>query len=470
MAKILVIDDEKNITSSFEKIFGDEGYKVVSAQSAEEALKVLKSESMDVTIMDIRMPGLSGLEALAKIKVIDPKLPVILMTAFGTTESAIDAMRLGAFDYVVKPFEVPTVKAIIEKALSASSFMKTGVFVDEESMVQGEVIIGKSSKMQEVYKLIGRVAVSDVTVLLRGESGTGKELVARAIYHHSNRKDKSFLAINTAAIPETLLESELFGYERGAFTDAKDRRIGKLEQCNGGTLFLDEIGDMPPHTQAKILRVIEDKSFERLGGNQPVKTDVRLIAATNKNLEEMIREGKFREDLYYRLNVVAIELPPLRERKDDISRLAQYFLKKYGREFDRQDVRLSDEASKKLTDYSWPGNVRELENVIKKALLLSKGEALLPEYIQITQRNDETKKSLTAFDELLRQFMKNESVEGRLYDEVLSKVEKTLIQEVLTQTKGNQTKAAKILGLSRPTLKEKIDRHGLKKEVLIDGE
>ena len=470
MAKILVIDDEKNITSSFEKVFGDEGYKVFSAQSAEEGLKILKSESMDVAVMDIRMPGLSGLEALAKIKVIDPKLPVILMTAFGTTESAIDAMRLGAFDYVIKPFEVPTVKAIIEKALSASSFMKTGVFVDEELMTQGEVIIGKSSKMQEVYKLIGRVAVSDVTVLLRGESGTGKELVARAIYHHSNRKDKSFLAVNTAAIPETLLESELFGYENGAFTDAKDRRIGKLEQCSGGTLFLDEIGDMPPHTQAKILRVIEDKSFERLGGNQPVKTDVRLIAATNKNLEEMIREGKFREDLYYRLNVVAIELPPIRDRKDDIPRLAQYFLKKYGREFDRKDVKLSDEASKKLTDYSWPGNVRELENVIKKALLLSKGEALLPEYIQIIQRNDETNKHLTAFDELLRQFMKNDSMEGKLYDEVLSKVEKTLIQEVLTQTKGNQTKAAKILGLSRPTLKEKIDRHGLKKEVLIDSE
>src|SRR3989338_355749 len=470
MVKILVIDDEKNITSSFEKVFGEEGYTVISAQSAEEALKVLKSEGADVAIMDIRMPGLSGLEALAKIKAIDPKLPVILMTAFGTTESAIDAMRLGAFDYVIKPFEVPIVKAIIEKALSASSFMKTGVFVDEELMTQGEVIIGKSSKMQEVYKLIGRVAVSDVTVLLRGESGTGKELVARAIYHHSNRKDKSFLAINTAAITETLLESELFGYEKGAFTDAKDRRIGKLEQCSGGTLFLDEIGDMPPHTQAKILRVIEDKSFERLGGNQPVKTNVRLITATNKNLEEMIREGKFREDLYYRLNVVAIDLPPLRERKDDIPRLAQYFLKKYGREFDRQDARLSDEASKKLTAYAWPGNVRELENVIKKSLLLSKGEALLPEYIQIVQRKDDTKKTLTAFDDLLRQFMKNESVEGKLYDEVLSKVEKTLIQELLTQTKGNQTKAAKILGLSRPTLKEKIDRHGLKREVLIDSE
>ena len=469
MAKILVVDDEKSITSSFEKVFKEEGYEVFPVQSAEEALTFLKSKKVDVAVMDIRMPGLSGIEALSKIKAIDPKLPVILMTAFGTTDSAIEAMRLGAFDYIVKPFEVPAVKALIEKALSASAFMKTGVFVDEEASLQGEVIIGKSSKMQEIYKLIGRVASSDVTVLLRGESGTGKELVARAIYHHSNRKDKAFLAVNTAAIPETLLESELFGYEKGAFTDARERRIGKLEQCNGGTIFLDEIGDMPPHTQAKILRVIEDKTFERLGGNQQIKSDVRLIAATNKDLEKMIRDGKFREDLYYRLNVVAIELPPLRNRKEDIPRLAQYFLKKYGNEFDRKDVKLSDEASKRLVSHSWLGNVRELENVIKKSLLLSKGDVLLAEHIQVFERTD-NQSSLTSFDEFLRQFAQSETSEGRLYEDVLFKVERTLIHQVLTQTKGNQTKAAKILGLSRPTLKEKIDRHGLKKEISIENE
>lgn len=292
MKAILIIDDEKNVITSFKKIMSQEGYGVLMAQNAEEGLRMVRENVLDLLIMDIRMPGLSGLEAFSKFKDIDPKLPIIIMTAYGTTESAIEAMRLGAYDYITKPLDIPQMKRLIEKAIKVGRLMKTEVTFEPKEEFRGERLIGSSFKMQQIYKIIGQVAPSDVSVLLRGESGTGKEIIARAIYSYSNRKHKSFMIINSAAIPETLLESELFGFERGAFTDAGERRIGKLEQCDGGTIFLDEIGDMSLAMQAKLLRALEDKTFERLGGNQTIKVDVRLITATNRDLETLIKEGK----------------------------------------------------------------------------------------------------------------------------------------------------------------------------------
>ncbi len=473
MNKILIVDDEKNVISSFKKILTQEGYEIFTASNAEEGLSVFENNPINLVIMDIRMPKITGLEAFSKFKEIEPKTPIIIMTAYGTTETAIEAMRLGAYDYVIKPFEIPHMKDMIRKALEAGHIMKTEVTYEPKEEFKGDRIIGSSSKMQEIYKIIGQVASSDVTVILRGESGTGKELVARAIYSYSKRKDKPFLVINSAAIPETLLESELFGYEKGAFTDARERRIGKLEQCNGGTVFLDEIGDMPASTQAKILRVLEDKSFERLGGNKTIKVDVRLVAATNRNLETLIKEEKFREDLYYRLNVVTINIPPLRERKEDTSALVEYFFNKYNKELNKNITSFSAEALKILQRYDWPGNVRELENVIKKAMLFSKGNIILPEHIFITDTIVSRSKDLmTQLRDLLEQVTKQslQKQSTSLYKDTIEEIEKTLLIEALKQTQGNQSQAAKLLGISRPTLKEKIEKLGLKKVVDLKEE
>jgi nitrogen regulation protein NR(I) len=472
MGKILIVDDEKNIVSSFKKILEDEGHDTFIASSAEEALKTAKSNIMDLVVMDIRMPGMSGLEAFSKFKEIDNKLPIIIMTAFGTTDTAIEAMRMGAYEYIIKPFDIPQMKKLIEKALDAGRLMRTEVTYKPEEDAKGDRIIGSSGKMQQIYKLIGQVAASDVAVLLRGESGTGKELVARAIYHYSKRKDKPFLIMNSAAIPDTLLESELFGCEKGAFTDARERRIGKLEQCDGGTLFLDEVGDMPASTQAKMIRVLEDKSFERLGGNTTIKVNVRLITATNKNLERLIKEGKFREDLYYRLNAITISIPPLRERKEDIAQLAQYFLIKYSKELNKEMNRISPEALSVLQNYEWPGNVRELENVIKKAVVLGHGKYLLPEYIAVSEElsggsedlEDELRDVLAKIIEAKSKLSGNS-----LYEDVIHDIEKQLIIAIFKKTKGNQTQAAKLLGISRPTLKDKIEKLGVTKDITIFG-
>ncbi|MFA4888903.1 MAG: sigma-54 dependent transcriptional regulator [Candidatus Omnitrophota bacterium] len=470
MNKILIVDDEKNVLSSFKKVFSQEGYDIVAAGNAEEGLSCAQKDAFDLLIMDIRMPGISGLEAFSRFKEIDSKVPIIIMTAYGTTETAIEAMQKGAFDYVLKPFEVPKMKELIEKALAASRIMKTEVSFEANAQIGGERIIGFSAPMQEIYKTIGQVAASDVAILLRGESGTGKELIARAIYSHSNRKNKPFLVINSAAIPETLLESELFGYEKGAFTDARERRIGKLEQCNGGTIFLDEIGDMPVSIQTKILRVLEDKSFERLGGNKTITVDVRLITATNKNIESLIKEGKFREDLYYRLNAVTVKLPTLRERKEDIPQLVEYFLNRYNKELKKEVARVSPEALAILGQYDWPGNVRELENAIKKALLFAKGNVLLPEGILLQEKTlEKQKEQVVHLQELLAALVKKglANKTSGLYKDIIEEVERTLILETLKQVNGNQSEAVKILGISRPTLKDKIDKFGLRKIVSL---
>src|SRR3954451_2731342 len=380
MSKLLLVDDEADVQYSFERIFDSPEIELKTASSGEEGLKIIPPFKPDLVIMDVRMGGITGMETLRRIRQMDSKLLVMLMTAYGTTQTAIEAMKLGAYDYLLKPFDVPKLKDIIFNALKAASDMRQVVsyqpLLEKEDYELG--IVGRSEPMQQVFKLIGQLAGSDATALITGESGTGKELVARAIYHHGSRSQQAFLAVNCAAIPEQLLESELFGHERGSFTGATMQRIGKFEQCHRGTLFLDEIGDMTPATQTKILRVLQSGTFERVGGNTPLKVDVRIIAATNKPLEEAVAARQFREDLFYRLNVVRIHIPPLRERREDIRLLVNYFLKKFAKDQQQSPKSIGPGVIKALEKYHWPGNVRELENIIRRALVVAKGDAILP--------------------------------------------------------------------------------------------
>src|SRR4029078_2461133 len=355
MDKLLLIDDEADVQYSFRRIFDSPEIELTTAASGEEGLKLIPRVKPDLVVMDVRMGGISGLETLRRIRQMDSKLLVILMTAYGTTQTAIEAMKLGAYDYLLQPFDVPKLKDIVANALKAARDMRQVVsyqpLLEKEDYEQG--IAGRSDPMHQVFKLIGQLAASDATALITGESGTGKELVARAIYHHSNRNNQPFLAVNCAAIPEQLLESELFGHERGSFTGATTQRIGKFEQCNRGTIFLDEIGDMTPATKTKILRVLQSGTFERVGGNQPIKVEVRVIAATNRPLEQAVAAKQFREDLFYRLNVVRIHIPPLRDRREDISLLVNYFLKKLARDQNRDPKSIATNVVKALEKYHW---------------------------------------------------------------------------------------------------------------------
>ena len=477
MQTILIVDDDKSIRYSLKRMM-EENFYILTAQNGEEALNRLKENSPDLIIMDIKMPGRNGIDVLKEIKSIDPKSLVIIMTAYGTTETAIEAMKYGAFDYILKPFPIPKMKGLVEKAMSLRKLMKEEVIYSPSPGQEGEEkrIVGFSPKMQEIYKMIGQVAPSDVTVLLRGESGTGKELLARAIYHHSLRSNQPFLPVNCAAIPDTLFESELFGHEKGAFTGAFFRRIGKLEQCQGGTIFLDEIGDMSLSTQAKLLRVLQEKNFERLGGMETIKVDIRFIVATNKDLEDAISNGRFREDLYYRLNVVSIQIPPLRERKEDIPGLVSYFLKRFNRELKKGIVEITPPAMEKIKSYGWPGNVRQLENVLKRATVLCQGKWIMEDQLLLEREvekqeaeEDLSKKSIedlldTLFDELLNTPMTSGDTDR------MSSVEKGLILRALQKTKGNQVQAALLLGINRSTLRSKIERYHIKKEVRVSEE
>jgi len=433
-------------------------------------MKVISGRETDLILLDNKLPDRNGIEMLKEIKRELPKVPIIIMTAFGTTETAIEAMRLGAFDYILKPFELDEISELVAKGLEAHKLMNRAVAIPamSEYSDDSDQIIGQSKAMQEVYKLIGQVAESDLTVLIRGESGTGKELVARAIYHHSARKDRPFLAINCAAIPETLLESELFGYEKGAFTGAGKRRIGKFEQCDKGTILLDEIGDMSLATQAKILRVLQEGEFERIGGNETVKVDVRVLTSTNRKLEELIKQGKFRDDLYYRLKIMTILLPPLRGRKEDIKELTEYFFQLYNRHSGTRVSHMDPLVFEKLVSYNWPGNVRELANAINRSIILCKGEIMTAEDIifdiegeAVTFVNEEelentlTKMFDPFFTEILRFWGTG------LHPNLLDKIEKFLVQKAMTETKGNQVQAAKLLGISRNTLRNRIDKYHL---------
>src|SRR4051794_35722960 len=400
MPTLLVVDDEPSILHFFRRAFPGPDVTLRTAASASECLEAVTADRPDVVILDINLPDASGLETFRRIHGIDPKIPIIFITGHGTTGTAIEAMRLGAYEYLLKPLELDQLSDLVERAFAISRLMRVPAVIPEggEAKEDSDALIGRCPAMQEVYKSIGRVAPQDVTVLILGESGTGKELVARALYHYSNRAQGPFLAINCAAIPETLLESELFGHEKGAFTGADRRRVGKFEQASGGTLFLDEIGDMTPLTQTKILRVLQGQEFERVGGNERIKADVRVIAATNRDLEKMVAGGTFRGDLYYRLNVYAIRLPPLRERGEDLPLLAEHLVRRFSREL-KKDVRgIAPEAMGLLRAYRWPGNVRELQSVIKQALLQTTGPVVLPEFLPAVLRSQEKGPDGPGFD------------------------------------------------------------------------
>jgi nitrogen regulation protein NR(I) len=467
MPRVLVVDDESDVHYSFERLFARKGIEILSATSGEEALECVDSDHIDLVLMDIRMSGLSGLETLKRLKDRHPKIPVIIMTAYGSTQTAIESMKFGAYDYILKPFDVRKLESLVEQALSLSRTMHQVVHFPLAGHLpdRGEGIVGKSEPMQEVYKQIGQVAPSNVTVLLTGERGTGKELVARAIYHHSRRAHKPFLPINCAAIPVDLLESELFGHEKGAFTGAHYRRIGKLEQSNGGTVFLDEIGDMPLPTQAKLLRFLQDQTFERLGGAETIRVDVRLIVATNRDLGRLMADGRFRPDLFDRLNVVRIHLPPLRERKEDIPLLVDYFLQRFRDELGRNVRGLSRSALQRLMAYHWPGNVRELENRLKRAVVLTRSGTLTPEdlfrdpdeSLELPAAGDAREKIRRHIREIFRTLNTSPSAEAWL-----PLLEKEAIVEALRLTGGNQSQAARLLGINRNTLRNKIRAFGLR--------
>ena len=476
MGRILIIDDDPQLLKSFEKLLKDEGHDILAASSGEAGLKTVRDTALDLVIADVRLPGMNGLDAFRAINDIESKLPVIIMTAYGTTETAIEATKLGAYDFILKPFDIPEMLSTVDKALEAGRFMRTRVELDlPPDPARSDAIIGRSKSMQEVYKAIGRVAGTDATVLIRGESGTGKELIARAVYQHSTRAHRAFLIINCVAIPDTLLESELFGYEKGAFTGAVHRRIGKIEQADGGTLFLDEIGDMPFNIQSKILRLLQEKSIERLGGRDPISVDVRIVAATNRDLEAALDKGKFREDLYYRLKVVTINLPPLRERKEDILPLADYFLTKYAGEMNIENPGLTPEAKESLQQYAWPGNVRELSNTIQKALIFNRGRPIAPEDTVQAMHDTSTPENLKRGDEqsVVRQWIRDSvATQGgpHLFNQWMDRFAGIVITEALRLTGGNRTRAAEILGLSRPTLIAKIEKYGIRIEASVKNE
>jgi two-component system nitrogen regulation response regulator GlnG len=474
MDKILVVDDEADIRRAFHRNLASETLQVVDAGNGEEAIRMVAKERPNLVVMDIRMGATSGLDTLRKLRELDPKLLVIMMTAYGTTQTAIEAMKLGAYDYVLKPLEVPKLKALIESALKTARDMREVVSYQPllASEDHAEGIVGKSEPMQQVFKLIGQVSQSDATVLITGESGTGKELVARAIYHHSRRAEKPFLAINCAAIPEHLLESELFGHEKGAYTGAVERRIGKFEQCDQGTIFLDEIGDMPLSTQTKILRVLQNGEFQRVGGNQTFHVDVRVVAATNKHPEQLIAVKKFREDLFYRLNVVRIHLPPLRERPEDIRLLVDYFLQQFLKSGTTPGkvTKISTEALKILDKSPWPGNVRELENVIERAAVVARGDSILPKDLPREVREPQAvavppEDLAAAIDAAVRPLYALAKKDPKL--KIMAVVERELIARALIETNGNQVQAARLLGITRATLRKRIDKFRIAKRLEV---
>jgi len=458
-SRVLIVDDEHNIHYSFQKSFGQE-MEILSAHTAEEGIDLLRTQTPDAVVMDIKLPGLDGLEALQKIRKIDSRTPIVIMTAFGTVDTAIEAMKHGAFEYILKPFEVEKMREVLRKAIAAGAArQKTASDRIPLGDPKGNMLVGSSPAMQEIYKLIGRVAGQNVTVLILGESGTGKEMVARAIYHHSTRANKPFLEINCAALPESLLESELFGHEKGAFTGAFERHNGKFEQVNGGTMFLDEIGEMSLLTQAKILRVIQHGEFTRVGGKQIIRTDVRLLIATNRNLEQMIRDGKFREDLYYRLNIISVDLPPLREREGDIPELVDHFLVRYSLEAGKKLQGIEKSAMQKLEVYHWPGNVRQLENCIRRAVVLAKGSTITTDDLELDEAIDQAIADTEQDDDAALKRILQNIAEGKNRMRLWPAVEEKLIRLALQKTAGNQTEAARILGIHRNTLRSRMERY-----------
>ncbi len=462
MSRILVIDDEPNLRYSLEVGLQSDDWEVRTASSAKQGLKLLIDEGFDAVILDVHLPDMSGLEVFDQIRKIDPKLPVIIITAFATTDTAIEATKRGAFEYLLKPVDLHQLREVLAKALDLRRMSRVPALYGPEQLSDEDAdrIVGTSAAMQNVYKAIGRVAQQDVAVLIVGESGTGKELVARAIYQHSKRASQPFLAINCAAIPDSLLESELFGHDRGAFTGADRQRIGKFEQAHRGTLFLDEIGDMSVSTQAKVLRLLQEQRFERLGSNETIQTDVRVIAASNQDLEALVAAGKFRQDLFYRLNGFVIRLPPLRERKEDIPILAEHFLRQANRRLSKDVHSLAPDALKLLTAHNWPGNVRELQNAIRYGVVQTVGDVLASDALPGMLRGQPAvaipAESTAHLD--VRQLVENLLRTGSpdIYRTVIHTVDRVVLETVLEHVKGNQVQASELLGISRTTLRAKL--------------
>jgi two-component system nitrogen regulation response regulator GlnG len=479
MPTLLVVDDEPAILLAFRRAFRSTAALVLAAETAAEGLELARAHRPDVVILDVHLPDQPGLEVLRALRELDARSPVIFITGKGTTETAIEAMKQGAYEYLLKPLELAALRQVVGRALEISRQMRVPAVVAGGGPVddRADAIVGRCPVMQEVYKAVGRAAPQDVTVLITGESGTGKELVARALYQHSRRAAGPFLAINCAAIPENLLESELFGHEKGAFTGADRRRIGKFEQCSGGTVFLDEVGDMAPLTQAKMLRLLQEQRFERVGGTETVHADVRVLAATNQDLEALVAAGKFRPDLFYRLSVFTINLPPLRERgEEDLALLVQHYLRRFSRELGKDVEGVAPEALALLRRYPWPGNVRELQSALKQALLHAAGPVLVPDFLPATvTRPDEPRPAAAPAgpqDGSLAQFIDDELRRGGegLYAEALRRMERMLLTRVLQHTAGNQVQAARILGITRGSLRTKLRELGITIGRTIGGE
>ncbi|HUL20152.1 MAG TPA: sigma-54 dependent transcriptional regulator [Thermodesulfobacteriota bacterium] len=452
LRSILVVDDEVGARESLKMILKND-YEVFSAKDAEEAFLHIKERSPDVILLDIILPDLDGLKVLERIKQNDPDMVVIMITATRTVKTAVEAMKLGAYDYVTKPFDIDELRLIISRSLSTKALEQEVKYRREEMDKDFDFrnIIGKSKSMKEIFKVVKQIADSKSTALIMGESGTGKELISRAIHYNSNRKNYPFVTINCAAIPETLIESELFGHEKGAFTNAIEKKLGRFEVAHQGTLFLDEIGELSLATQAKILRFLEEREFNRVGGSKTIKVDVRLITATNKDLNQMIKKGGFREDLYYRINVVPILIPPLRERKEDIPVLIEHFIGKFGVESDKKVKGITKEALELMIQYEWPGNIRELENLIERVITLTANEYIqlneLPPFFKSVPKVDGLKESV---------------LDGKVsFLEAEEEFEREVILDALKKTNYIQSHAAEILGISRRILKYKMDKLGI---------
>ena len=467
--RILIADDEDSLRWVLEKGFRGAGYQVIAVKDGTAAFAQIETGPFDLILLDVRMPGMDGLTLLKRTRELRPDAQIVIMTAHGTMETAIQAMQQGAYDYLAKPFDLDEALLLAERAMTAQrltqevSSLRTGL----KEVWEFGALVGRHPTMQEVYKAIGRIAASDVSVLLRGESGTGKEVVARALHHYSRRAGRPFVGISAAAIPVTLLESELFGHEKGAFTDAKDRRLGKLELAHGGTVFFDEIGDMPAELQVKLLRALQERSFERVGGHELIRMDVRVLAATHRDLEGMMREGRFREDLFYRLNVVMLSLPSLRERRGDIPLLVEHMLAKYAESLGERVI--AADALDRLVGYAWPGNVRELENVVQRAMVMASAGVIMPEHLPIGPVSAAAAVAGTdaSLEEIIEKKM-HECVRGlrghtsaNLHGLMVGLVEKPLLRAVMRETKGNQVRAAQLLGINRNTLRKKLKEHGI---------
>jgi DNA-binding NtrC family response regulator len=463
--KILLIEDDAGTAGSLQKVLGAEGYDVAVCGRGDAGLQQAKERDYDVVVTDLRLPGLGGLELVAQLHEAKPRQPIILMTAHGSTETTIEATKLGACDYLLKPFEADELLDMVASAVASSRLMSEPVEMGEAALDRS-AIIGKSRLMQAIYKEIGRVAATPATVLIRGPTGTGKELIARAIYQHSGRAGKRFIAVNCAAIPDTLLESELFGHERGAFTDAQARRIGRFEQADGGTMFLDEIGDLNANTQGKLLRVLQERSIQRLGSETSIPVNVRLLAATHRDLETAIKEKGFREDLFYRLSVVTITLPPLSQRAEDIPDLARYFIHRYGKELGIETPSVQPEALAFLQSQPWPGNIRELQNAVHQALLSARPFAISLEHVQqavARSRQPPVGDQQTHAAYIAHLLARAQGGELRnAYGQMIADLEPELFKQAIQLAQGNQAKAARWLGVTRLKMREKLSQLGLR--------